>query len=363
MRPAFVVLASLVLASTTASADVTRALKAELSADPSRPFRVENLVGHMVVRQGTGSRVTVTATIHGEDQKAAALLRLEEVRDAKTGQPTLRMQYPLNEYTTYRYGADGKSDSGGGFFESLFSGKSTVTYDGTRVTVSSSRGLALYADLVVEIPRGASGTFRNVVGKLEGSGVDGALRFDSGSGDIALRDFKGEVTADTGSGDVNATAGQGSFKCNTGSGDCRLKEFAGERLDLDTGSGDIDVTGSRARLVKADTGSGDVRLDVDDAEEISADTGSGDVSVEAGGSNLSRIKADTGSGDVALKLPRNAGFQLMADTGSGDVTSGFDDATAIVERRKVKGYKRGDLKVKIDVDTGSGDVSVGPGRF
>jgi DUF4097 and DUF4098 domain-containing protein YvlB len=192
--------------------------------------------------------------------------------------------------------------------------------------VSSSRGLALYADLVVEIPRGASGTFRNVVGKLEGSGVDGALRFDSGSGDIALRDFKGEVTADT-------------------------------------GSGDIDVTGSRARFVKADTGSGDVRLDVDDTEEISAETGSGDVSVEAGGSNLSRIKADTGSGDVALKLPRNAGFQLMADTGSGDVTSGFDDATAIVERRKVKGYKRGDLKVKIDVDTGSGDVSVGPGRF
>lgn len=362
MRPAFAVFASLILAGSAASADVTRALKAELSADPGRAFRVENLAGHMVVRQGTGPRVVVTATVHGEDQKTAALLRLEEVRDSKTGQPTLRMQYPLNDYTAYRYGGDTRSDSGGGFFESLFSGKSTVTYDGTRVTVSSGRGLALYADLVVEIPRGASGTFKNVVGKIEGSGVDGTLRFDSGSGDISLRDFKGEVVADTGSGDVNATAGHGSFKCNTGSGDCTLKEFAGESLDLDTGSGDIDVTGSRARFVKADTGSGSVRLDVDDSEEISADTGSGDVSVEAGGSNLSRIKADTGSGDVSLKLPRHAGFQLMADTGSGDVTSGFDDATAIVERRKVKGYKRGDLKVKIDVDTGSGDVSVGPGR-
>lgn len=362
MRPASAVFASLVLAANVASADATRVLKAELSADPLRPFRVENLAGHMVVRQGTGSRVVVTATVHGEDQKTAALLRLEEVRDSKTGQPTLRMQYPLNEYTTYRYGGEGRSDSGGGFFESLFSGRSNVTYDGTRVTVSSGRGLALYADLVVEIPRSASGTFKNVVGRLEGSGVDGTLRFDSGSGDISLRDFKGEVVADTGSGDVNATAGQGSFKCNTGSGDCTLKEFAGERLDLDTGSGDIDVTGSRARFVKADTGSGSVRLDVGDSEEISADTGSGDVSVEASGSTLSRIKADTGSGDVSLKLPRNAGFQLMADTGSGDVTSGFDDATPIVERRKVKGYKRGDLKVRIDVDTGSGDVSVGPGR-
>lgn len=362
MRPAFALFASLILAGTAASADVTRSLRAELSSDPRSPFRVENLAGHMVVRQGTGPKVVVTATVHGEDQKTAALLRLEEVRDSKTGQPTLRMQYPLNDYTTYRYGGDTRSDSGGGFFESLFSGKSTVTYDGTRVTVSSGRGLALYADLVVEIPRGASGTFKNVVGKLEGSGVEGTLRFDSASGGISLRDFKGEVVADTGSGDVSATAGQGSFKCNTGSGDCALKQFAGESLDLDTGSGDIDVSGSRARFVKADTGSGSVRLEVDDSEEISADTGSGDVSVEASGSNLSRIKADTGSGDVSLKLPRNAGFQLMADTGSGDVTSGFDDATAIVERRKVKGYRRGDLKVKIDVDTGSGDVSVGPGR-
>jgi len=363
MRPAFAVFASLVLAGNVASADVTRALKAELSADPARPFRVENLAGHMVVRQGTGSRVVVTATVHGEDQKTAALLRLEEVRDSKTGEPTLRMQYPLSDHTTYRYSGDSRgNDSVGGFFESLFSGKSTVTYDGTRVTVSADRGLGLYADLVVEIPRGAFGTFKNVVGKIEGSGVDGTLRFDSGSGDISLRDFKGEVVADTGSGDVNATSGRGSFKCDTGSGDCTLKAFTGERIDMDTGSGDIDVAGSSARFVKADTGSGSVRLDVSDSEEISADTGSGDVSVEASGSNLSRIKADTGSGDVSLKLPRSAGFHLVADVGSGDVTSDFDDATAIMERRKVKGYKRGDLKVKIDVDTGSGDVSVGPGR-
>jgi len=363
MRPAFAIFASLALAGNAASADVTRSLKAELSADPSRPFRVENLVGHMVVRQGTGSKVVVTATVHGEDEKTASLLRLEEVRDSKTGNPTLRVQYPLGEYTSYRYAGEKSNDSGGGFLGSLFSGKSTVTYDETRVTVSASHGLALYADLVVEIPRSASGTFKNVVGKLEGSAVEGTLRFDSGSGDIALRDFKGEVVADTGSGNVNASTGHGSFKCNTGSGNCTLKAFTGDRLDLDTGSGDIEITGASARLVKANTGSGSVHVDVDGSEEISADTGSGDVSVEAAGLNLARIKADTGSGSVALNLPRSVGFELKADTGSGDVTSAFDDATAVVVRRKVKGYRRGDLKVKIDVDTGSGDVSVGPGRL
>lgn len=117
----------------------------------------------MVVRQGTGTRVVVTATVHGVDQKTADLMTLQEVRDSKTGHPTLRMIYPLNQHTTYRYGRDG---NGGGFFESMFGGRTTTTYDGTRVTVSGGRGLALYADLVVEIPRGASGTFRNAVGAI-----------------------------------------------------------------------------------------------------------------------------------------------------------------------------------------------------
>ena len=122
MRPAFPVFAALVLAGNTASADVTRSLKAELSADATHPFRVENLAGHMVVRQGTGPRVVVTATVHGEDSRTAALLRLEEVRDSKTGQPTLRVQYPLNDYTSYRYAGEKDGNSDNSFFSGLFSG-------------------------------------------------------------------------------------------------------------------------------------------------------------------------------------------------------------------------------------------------
>lgn len=359
MRTAPLVFVSLVLASTVASAEATRTLRAELSTDPGRAFRVENLAGRMVVRQGAGPRVVVIATVHGADQKTADLMRLEEVRDSKTGHPTLRMQYPLDRHTSYKYG---QGEGSVGFFDRLFSGSTNSTYDGTRVKVSSGSGLALYADLVVEIPRGASGAFRNVVGTIEGEGVDGTLKFDSGSGDIALRDFSGDVTADTGSGDVAAASGRGSFKCDTGSGNCALSGFSGDQIDLDTGSGDIHVTDSTARRAKADTGSGDILLAIADAEEISADTGSGDVAIEASGSRLARIKADTGSGDVAVTLPRDTGFELHTDIGSGDVTSEFEDATAIRQRRKITGYKRGDLRVKIDVDTGSGDVSVNPGR-
>ncbi len=360
MRPISALFASLVLAGAAAgaSAEVTKTLKAELSADPSRPFRVENLVGHMVVRQGPGSKVVVIATVHGHDQATVDLLRLEEVRDSKTGHPTLRMRYPIDQHTNYRYGRRAE----GGFFEKFFSGKNNVDYDGARLSVSASSGLALYADLVVEIPRGASGTFKNAVGALDGNDVDGTLRFDAGSGVISLRGFKGDVTADTGSGDVNGLNGQGTFKCDTGSGTCTVNGFRGDQLWLDTGSGDVKVNDASATRVNADTGSGSVLLNLGDAEEIKADTGSGDVSIEVSGTGLTRIKADTGSGSVNLKVPQNIGFEMLADVGRGEVSSSFADATAIMKRREVKGYRRGDLKVKIVVDTGSGDVHIGASR-
>jgi DUF4097 and DUF4098 domain-containing protein YvlB len=94
---------------------------------------------------------------------------------------------------------------------------------------------------------------------------------------------------------------------------------------------------------------------------VEADTG-GSVDLELGGGSLARVSADTGSGDVRLRLPADASFEVRADMGSGELESRFTDAQAIVNRREVVGYRRGDARIKIDVDTGSGDVTVEPGR-
>jgi hypothetical protein len=344
----------------SARAEATRTLRFEYAGDVSRAFRVENLAGEMTVRPGNGPRVVVVATVRAADPALADLVRLEQVRDRKSGEPSVRVIYPIDRHTSYRYPRLGGAD--GGFLSRMFGGQNNVEYDGARVSVSGSRGVELYADVVVELPRGASTTFRNVVGTLNGSRVEGRLRFDTGSGDISLSDVAGEIAADTGSGDVSAEAVRGSFNCDTGSGDCNLTRFSGTSIDLDTGSGNVRVTESRADRVSADTGSGDVFLDVDDAAEVDADTGSGDVEIVAAGTRLSRITADTGSGDVSLKIASGIGFEMRTDVGSGDVDSDFSDAQPIIERRRVKGYRRGDERVKIDVDTGSGDVRVGPAR-
>jgi hypothetical protein len=338
------------------SAETTKTLRVQLSSSVTGQFVVENIAGAMRVVSGDGTAVEAIATVHAANDELAASMRFEQVVGDK-GIPTLRVRYPLDRHTHYRYpGGDG----GGSWLNFLFSG-SSFKYDGQRVEVSARSGVPLYADVEVRLPRRhLQARFRNLVGPLEGRRVEGALTFDTGSGTITLEQVRGAVVADTGSGDVAASGIEGSFRCDTGSGTCDVDGFQGEALTLDTGSGKVRAAAVRAGRVVVDTGSGDVRVVGAEASEVSIDTGSGSVEVEAAGSKLVRVKADTGSGDVRLRLGPDAAFEALADMGSGDLISRYSDAQPILKRREVVGYRRGDARTRIEVDTGSGDVVLEP---
>jgi DUF4097 and DUF4098 domain-containing protein YvlB len=288
-------------------------------------------------------------------------MRFEQV-SGKAGVPTLRVVYPLDRYNTLRY--DSRHPSHGGL-SGFFGGSHTSTkYDGRTVKVSSDRGVVLYADVEIQVPaaRAVEARFHNEVGRLDARELEGKLDFDSSGGDILLERLKGDVKADTGSGDVKASDLSGSFSCDTGSGDCTLSGFEGEMIRLDVGSGDVTVKSATVRRISADTGSGDILVSDSDVESFDADTGSGDVTFESRGDRLAMVKADTGSGDVILRLDPRATFEVRADQGSGDIRTGFDDAQPIVQRKQIVGYRRGDSRIRIDVSTGSGDLSIDPAR-
>ncbi|MFQ5700545.1 MAG: DUF4097 domain-containing protein [Acidobacteriota bacterium] len=343
-----------------ALAESTKTLHLEM--DPGSGFAVENLAGTMTIGPGNGSKVAATATVHAEDDSLMDSVRFEQVR-GKNGRPTMRVVYPVGEHSTFRY--TGGGSDGGSFLGRLFGGNSSTstTYDGERVKVSSNRGVLLYADVEVRLPSGGvDGFFRNVMGKVLARDVEGTLSFDSGSGDIAIENVSGMISADTGSGEVKAERINGSFKGDTGSGDIHVVDFHGEAINCDTGSGDVRIESARARLIEADTGSGDIRVEDSETREFEADTGSGDVYLETEGSLLENVSADTGSGDVVLVLGPDASFEARGDIGSGDIISHYSDAEAIVHRREVIGYRRGDARTRIRVDTGSGDFVIKPGR-
>jgi hypothetical protein len=347
-----------------ARAESTRQLRVQLSGDPGRAFAVENLAGTMRVTAGATDAVVATATIHAESEELAGAMRFEQVVDRR-GVPTLRVRYPVDRHRVYRFGrSSSQSDRTWGWLEDFFGsfgGGNSFDYDGVRVRVSGNQGVMVYADVEVQVPRSAiEGSFRNRVGPLAADGVQGRVRLDSGSGGIDVRGTDGQVVADTGSGDVHAQNVRGSFVCDTGSGDCEITGFRGEELNCDTGSGDVRIVDVEARRLKLDTGSGDVKVREAQAEEVDADTGSGDVEADLAGAHLSRVNADTGSGNVHLRLGPEAGFHVRAHTGSGDVVSHYADAEAIRDGRKVVGYRRGDGRIRIQADTGSGDVVVQP---
>jgi hypothetical protein len=350
---------ALLAATSVVSAETTRTLRVELSADAIGHFAVENLAGAMRVVASTGKTVVAVATIHAESDELADSVKFEQVA-GKLGVPTLRVRYPLDQESKIRYPGRGRNS---GFLGSMLGGSSTSTeYDGHKVTISERSGTLLYADVEVQAPRHLDDAlFRNLVGSLEAGDLDGKIKFDTSSGDITIASVKGDIKTDTGSGDVKATDAGGSFSCDTGSGDCDLTGFKGEKIHCDVGSGDVMVRQATVRLVDVDTGSGDVHIIDGDVEEFSADTGSGDVHLENHGARLARVKADTGSGNVVLRLSPDASFEAYADQGSGDITMRYKDAQPIVRHKEVIGYRRGDARTKIDVDTGSGDLTIEPG--
>jgi hypothetical protein len=347
---AVLVLAGLATLGLPARAEVTRTLEASLPASPGAAFAVLNLAGTLTVVPAPGPAVRVKATVHAESDALAASLSLGTV-PGKDGTPTLRVEYPVDRYDEFRYPARGPgSDSG-------------IDYAGRKVRVSGSRGVLLYADLVVEVPAGAGkGRLQTHAGAIEADRLEGNLRLETGSGAVHISHSKGDLAGDTGSGDVIARDVQGSFRCDSGSGDCRIEDFEGDELACDTGSGAILVSRARARTLKLDTGSGRVRLEGIDAEEVKVDTGSGSVEIEALGDRLRRVAADTGSGAVRLRLPPQAGFEAKTNLGGGDLRCDYADAKTIVKRREVVGCRRGDGRIEIRVDTGSGGLVIEPAR-
>jgi hypothetical protein len=367
MRRSALVVASLSLTiSTLAFGEATRTLRVTLTGDPGAGFAVENLAGRMTVSAGDGDAVVAVATVHSESEALAAAVRFEQVSD-KHGLPVLRVIYPLDRERRIRYPeADPDGDDTGRhghhglhWFFAFLVARSEITYDGRHVRVASSSGTLLYADVEVRVPRRkVEATFRNFVGALRAEGIEGRILLDTNRGAITARRLKGEVEADTGASDVLAEDITGSLVCDTGSGTCVVKGFDGRELSCDTGSGGVRISDAKAVRLHADTGSGHIRIERADVEELTGDTGSGGISAELVGSRLRRVKADTGSGAVTLWLAADASFEVTADQGSGELTCAFADAQAVKSDRKVVGYRRGDGRARISIDTGSGDASI-----
>ena len=332
---------------------------------------LENLAGEIAVEGTSGGEVEIVATIHaesGDQADAQTLLGLIDIEfDEDSDGINVDVTYPVDRFDKYRY----PRRSG--------SGESQTRYQDERVTVTGADnddGVTLYVDFVIRVPAGVGATIENNVGNVSATGVEGELSADTGSGNVTASSGRGDVMADTGSGDVKVTDYNGEISADTGSGDVEISGVTGD-VSADTGSGNVTLTDVQAQRVEADTGSGDIEFervtgslsgdtgsgdivgsDLSGAETISADTGSGDVRLAGDMSQVRQIEIDTSSGDVELTMSAAPGMEITIETGSGGINVDLPGLTTTSSRRNSFRGTVGDGRARVNIDTGSGSVTI-----
>jgi hypothetical protein len=321
----------------------------------SRTLEVANLIGEIEVEPAAGSAFEVDLDIRGADA-ARDLVRIEKRSDG------LAVVFPLDESRQYRYPAMGRGRSQIGFdddswLSSLLGG---LTGRSRHIEVSGTgRGLELWVDMTVRVPRGGSLTVDHGVGSIAARGVDGELALDTGSGSVEVVETRGKLSVDTGSGQVVARDVEGVITLDTGSGSVQLERARGDEISVDTGSGSVQITDVDGERLSVDTGSGGIEAERIGADSATLDTGSGSVRLELERMGRGAFEIDTGSGGIQLIVPRDAVAEIGAATGSGGVVIDLQGAEVRHDEQNSASVRLGSGNgARVTLDTGSGSIRI-----
>jgi hypothetical protein len=158
------------------------------------------------------------------------------------------------------------------------------------------------ADFEVTVPRGTKITGENGSGDLELTGVAG-VDLKSRSGQVELREIKGDVNLDVTSGDVSVSDLTGKLGVKANSGDIEAADLKGGPVNVETSSGDMELQLSEANDVHAKGTSGDIEITAPTGDyKVTTESRTGDVENSLGNSTTGShtLDATTTSGDIEL---------------------------------------------------------------
>lgn len=226
-----------------------------------------------------------------------------------------------------------------------------VRHEGETVSVvppRRSRGLFgdNKLDMVVVVPASSRLVVKSGTADVTATGLLGAAKVKSGSGDVLLDLLGDTAVVDTGSGDVRITEARAEVRVRSGSGDV-LVDRAGATTAISTGSGDVRI-GSADGPLAVKTGSGD--LEVSEAHgDVTMTTGSGDTVIRA--ARRGRISSKGASGDVRIGIPHGTPVWTDVKTVTGRLSSSVEG---------VGQPEPGADHVEVRATTVSGDVALVP---
>jgi len=221
-------------------------------------------------------------------------------------------------------------------------------------------------ELAIDVPAAASIVVETRSGDIAASGVIGATRWTTASGDVRLEAVQGDLTAEAVSGDVAiAASGPLEATARTVSGDLELRGGTVGRLEVATTSGDITLSG---RFLgdgpfTVETVSGDTMIESIGPVWVGATTLTGDIHGPrpegGGGKQEGRVVGMSGgptiafrstSGDLSLSVSDDdeAALDRPAAVGSGPDAPVVDPDLEIL-----RALERGE----IDVDAATAQLA------
>jgi hypothetical protein len=327
-----------------------------------RSLLLTDLVGEVRVEGYDGTDFQAVVSVRGEDATEDRIkIETHEGNDAQ-----LTIRFPVEHEHHYVYPPAGHGTHSR-FSASCLTGGRDVKFGwrellhGLRdqVEVSGSgRGLEVWADVVLRVPRGASTEVRIGFGAIAASAVEGDLVLDTSAGPVTARGVKGSLVADTGSGSVTVSDVEGNLSIDTGSGMVEMTDCRGEEIGVDTGSGMVTANRITARALSVDTGSGMVKALAVSADEATIDTGSGGIELALDRMGGGEFRLDTGSGEIELTLPPEASARIEASSGSGGVVANVSGGQRYKSDDGELELTLGSGDAHVVLDTGSGSITV-----
>jgi DUF4097 and DUF4098 domain-containing protein YvlB len=196
------------------------------------------------------------------------------------------------------------------------------------------------------------------------------ISVNSLSGDIRVRDIKGDLNLATLSGQVVVENGARVMSAKSTSGNVEITNLRSEiGLEANSTSGSVTVRQSSAARMELGSVSGNVTLDDVACGRVQAETISGNVTFNSPLESRGRYEFSSHSGVIRLMPTGNVGFELDVDSFSGNIDTALELKN---ERRGGADFGRrnagrvrslrgtyGDGSAVVDITTFSGTVIIG----
>lgn len=293
-------------------AEQTETFSRTFNTGPRGTLDLSNLSGSITVTGGPGGEIAVTAVKRARDREgrsAKEQMDLVSIDIAeRSGRVEVRTHYPRNE-----------------------------------------RNFRVSVDYEVRVPAEATVLLRSV------------------SGNVTVRDVRGEIRAESVSGSLKATGtGRNVFLKSVSGGIEATGSPADAELTLQTVSGTVVARDLKCRSVDGNTVSGDIRLLDSTCERVTVRGVSGDVEYSGSLVRSGRYEIRSHSGNIRLALAPEVGFEIDATTFSGNLTSdlpvtmismGGSEGRGRGRMRSLRGTY-GDASAILNVTTFSGNVQI-----